>query len=117
MTKEKAVRISETKSTVLLRVPAYSDGKLVGWTEVDTFKHSDAGLAKAKATLTLANVDDLNRQKVTDAKNNLRRGTSALANLRKLVKVHPEIESVIEVLLKRAQSGTLDDAFLKSIGV
>ena len=117
MAKEKAIKVSETKSTELLKVPAYSDGKLVGWAQVTVFKLSDAGLAAAKAKLTQSDVADLNRQKVTDAKNNLRRGTSALANLRKLVKVHPEIESVIEVLLKRAQSGTLDDAFLKSIGV
>jgi len=116
MAKEKAIKISETKSTELLKVPAYSDGKLVGWAQVTVFKLSDAGLAAAKAKLTLSDVADLNRQKVTDAKNNLRRGTSIIATLRQLTKTNPKVEQLVEVILRKAEAGELTDDFLKSIG-
>jgi len=116
MAKEKAIKVSETKSTELLKVPAYSDGKLVGWAQVTVFKLSDAGLAAAKAKLTQSDVADLNRQKVTDAKNNLRRGTSAIAALRALTKTNPKVEQLVEVILRKAEAGKLTDDFLKSIG-
>ena len=116
MAKEKAVKVSETKSTELLRVPAYSDQKLVGWAQVTVFKLSEAGLKAAKDSLTQSDVADLNRQKITDAKNNLRRGTSVIATLRQLAKVNPAVEKLIAVILKKAEAGELTDAFLKSIG-
>ena len=116
MAKEKAIKVSETKSTELLKVPAYSDSKLVGWAQVTVFKLSDAGLAAAKAKLTQSDVADLNRQKVTDAKNNLRRGTSIIATLRALTKTNPKVEQLVEVILRKAEAGELTDDFLKSIG-
>ena len=116
MAKEKAVKISETKSTELLKVPAYSNSELVGWTQVNTFKLNEAGLAAAKASLTLANVADLNRQQITDAKNNLRRGTSVMAALKNLAKTNPKVDQVIATILAKAEAGELTDAFLKSIG-
>lgn len=117
MTKEKARVVKQTKSHVMLEVPAYSDGKLVGWAKVTTFQANEVGLAAAKESLTLAQLGDLNRQQVTDAKNNLRRGTSALAALRQLSKTNPKVESMIAGILKKAEAGTLDDTFLKSLGV
>ena len=116
MTKEKAVRVSETKTTETFKVPAYSDSKLTGYCEVTVFKLSEAGLAAAKANLTLGHLANLNRQLFTDAKNNLRRGTSMIAALKQLTKTNPKVESLIKVILAKAQSGELDNAFLKSIG-
>jgi len=116
MAKEKAIKISETKTTELWRVPAYSDQKLVGWTKVTAFKPNEEGLTAAKQSLTLSDVADLNRQKVTDAKNNLRRGTSVVATLRNLVKVNPKVGKLVDVILKRAEAGELTDDFLKSLG-
>jgi len=116
MSKEKAVKVSETKSTELLKVPAYSDSKLVGWTQVTVFKQNEAGLAAAKASLTQSNIADLNRQQITDAKNNLRRGTSVMATLKNLVKIDPKVGKLVDVILAKAEAGELTDAFLKSIG-
>jgi len=117
MSKEKARIVKQTKTNVMYEVPAYSDSKLVGWAKVTTFQPNEAGLAEAKRTLTLSDVGDLNRQKFTDAKNNLRRGTSALAALRQLSKTNPNVNVLIAVILKKAEAGTLDDTFLKSLGV
>jgi len=117
MSKEKARIVKQTKTNVMYEVPAYSDSKLVGWAKVTTFQPNEAGLAEAKRTLTLSDVGDLNRQKFTDAKNNLRRGTSALAALRQLSKTNPKVENLIAVILRKAEAGTLDDTFLKSLGV
>ena len=108
MAKEKAVKISETKSTELWKVPAYSDSKLVGYTQVNVFKRNDTGLAEAKRTLTLGQLDDLNRQKVTDAKNNLRRGTSVMAALKALVKVNPGLEKIVTLMTEQAAAGKFD---------
>ncbi len=117
MSKEKARIVKQTKTNVMYEVPAYSDGKLVGWAKVSVFQPNQAGLEAAKASLTPADVLDLNRQKFTDAKNNLRRGTSALAALRQLSKTNPKVEDLISIILKKAEAGTLDDTFLKSLGV
>ncbi len=116
MSKEKARIVKESKTGVTWEVPAYSDGKLVGWAKVTTYQTNEAGLAVARAQLTLGELEDLNRQKFTDAKNNLRRGTSALAALRALSKTNPKVESVIAGILKKAEAGELTDDFLKSIG-
>lgn len=116
MAKEKAKVVKETKSTQILSVPAYSDNNLVGWTQVTTFKETEDGLNKAKQDLTLQDVINVNRQRITDAKNNLRRGTSVMATLKNLAKSNPAIEQLIADLVKRAESGTLDDNYLKSIG-
>ena len=116
MAKEKAIKVSETKSHELLRVPAYSNNALVGWTQVNVFKVNEAGLKAAKEALTLSHLNDLNRQIITDAKNNLRRGTSIMAALKQAAKVNPILEQVIADLVKRAESGTLTDDYLKSIG-
>ena len=113
MAKEKAVKVSETKSTELLKVPAYSDGKLVGWTQVTVFKRNEAGLKKAKDTLTLSGLDNLNRQEFTDAKNNLRRGISALAALRRVAKVNPDVDKAAALLVKRAEGVALTPDELK----
>jgi len=117
MSKEKAKVVKQTKTHVFLEVPAYSDDKLVGWAKATIFQLNAEGLKAAKASLTLSNVNDINRQELTDVKNNLRRGTSAIAELRKLSKENPVVEKLIEVILKKAQDGTLTDAFLKSLGV
>jgi len=115
MSKEKAVKVSETKSTELLKVPAYSEGKLTGWAQVTVFKLSEAGIAAAKTQLTQSDVADLNRQKITDAKNNLRRGTSMLAALRQLVKVNPDLEKIVSLLVVKAAEGKFDAKTLKAI--
>ncbi len=116
MSKEKARIVKENKTRVMYEVPAYSDSKLVGWVKVSVFQPNAEGLAAAKASLTLSDVGDLNRQKFTDAKNNLRRGTSALAALRALSKTNPKVENLVAVILKKAEAGELTDDFLKSIG-
>jgi hypothetical protein len=115
MSKEKAVKVRETKSTVVVRIPAYSDSKLVGWTEVTLFQETEAGLAEAKRTLTLDGLSKINRQTCTDAKNNLRRGTSALAALRQLAKTNPTLNRVIELVVKQAASGSFDINTLEAI--
>ena len=115
MAKEKAVKVKEGKSTVTLKVPAYTDSKLVGYANVTIFKEDDAGLAAAKASLTLSDVVDLNRQKVTDAKNNLRRGTSVMATLKQLTKSNPAVAKIVELLAAQAASGTFDPKALEAI--
>jgi len=115
MAKEKAVKVKETKTHIVLKVPAYSDNKLTGYVQVDTFQENEAGLAAAKQSLTLADVIDLNRQKVTDAKNNLRRGTSVMASLKALAKVNPAVEKLIALMVNQAQSGKFDAKTLELI--
>ena len=100
-----------------MKVPAYSNKELVGWTKVTVFKETEAGLTAAKAALTLSDVANINRQRVTDAKNNLRRGTSVMAALKQAAKANPILEQVIADLVKRAEEGKLDEAYLKSLGV
>ena len=79
------------------------------------FKLSEAGIAAAKTQLTQSDVADLNRQKITDAKNNLRRGTSMLAALRQLVKVNPDLEKIVSLLVVKAAEGKFDAKTLKAI--
>jgi len=116
MAKEKAVETSRTKSTITLSVPAYSDGKLVGHASVVVFQENEVGLAEAKKSLSLVDLANVNRQRVTDAKNNLRRGTSAIAALRAVAKANPAVEAAVKSLLKRAEEGTLTAEYLESIG-
>ena len=113
MAKEKARILKQTKTHVMSEVPAYSDGKLVGWAKVTTFQPNEAGLAAAKASLTLPDVGDLNRQKFTDAKNNLRRGTSDLATLRQVAKTNPEVDRAVKLLVKRAEGAALTPEEIK----
>ena len=115
MAKEKAKIIKETKALVVVETPAYSDGKLVGWAKATTFRVNEAGLAEAKRTLTLSQLADLNRQIITDVKNNLRRGTSILATLRQLVKVNPDLEKIVSLLVTKAANGQFDAKVLKAI--
>ena len=115
MAKEKVKVVKDGKSTRVLSVPAYTDSKLVGWVQVTVFKEDEAGLAAAKASLTLSDVVDLNRQKVTDAKNNLRRGTSVMATLRQLTKTNPAVAKIVELLASQAASGTFDPKMLETI--
>ena len=115
MTKEKVKVVKDGKSTRVLSVPAYTDSKLVGWAQVTVFKEDEAGLTAAKASLTLSDVVDLNRQKVTDAKNNLRRGTSVMAALKGLVKANPAVAKIVELLAAQAASGTFDPKALEAI--
>ena len=115
MAKEKVKVVKDGKSTRVLSVPAYTDSKLVGWAQVTVFKEDEAGLAAAKASLTLSDVVDLNRQKVTDAKNNLRRGTSVMAALKQLTKTNPAVAKIVELLASQAASGTFDPKMIESI--
>ena len=115
MAKEKVKVVKDGKSTRVLSVPAYTDSKLVGWAQVTVFKEDEAGLAAAKASLTLSDVVDLNRQKVTDAKNNLRRGTSVMATLKQLTKTNPAVAKIVELLASQAASGTFDPKMIESI--
>lgn len=101
MAKEKAVILKQTKSTKLLRVPAYSDDKLVGYGEVTVFKANDAGLEAARLSLTLSDLENLNRQRVTDVKNNVRRGRSIWAALKEAAKTNPGLAKDVEVLAKK----------------
>jgi len=103
MSKEKATKVKETKSTEIWSVPAYSNNKLVGHTKVTVFKETEDNLAAVRAALTLGDVIDINRQRFTDAKNNLRRGVSIMATLRQLAKADPNIAKVSTLLIKRAQ--------------
>jgi hypothetical protein len=115
MSKEKIKIVKQTKTEVTMSIPAYSDGKLVGYTQVTVFKEDEHGLAALKAVLSLSNLKDLNRQKITDAKNNLRRGTSLMAALRQLVKVNPKVEQIVSLLANQAMSGTFNTKTLESI--
>ena len=115
MSKEKVKVVKDGKSTRVLSVPAYTDSKLVGWAQVTVFKEDEAGLTAAKASLTLSDVVDLNRQKVTDAKNNLRRGTSVMATLKQLTKSNPAVAKIVELLASQAASGTFDPKMLETI--
>ena len=115
MAKEKVKVVKDGKSTRVLSVPAYTDSKLVGWAQVTVFKEDESGLTAAKASLTLSDVVDLNRQKVTDAKNNLRRGTSVMATLKQLTKTNPAVAKIVELLASQAASGTFDPKMIESI--
>lgn len=113
MSKEKARIIKQTKTNVMMEVPAYSEGKLVGFAKVTVYQANEEGLAAARQSLTLSQLGDLNRQKITDAQNNLRRGTSDLAALRQVAKVNPDVEQAVKLLVKRGEGGTLTPEELK----
>lgn len=115
MAKEKARVVKDGKSTQVLSVPAYADSKLVGRANVTVFKENNEGLAAAKQSLTLSDLVNINRQRVTDVKNNLRRGTSMISALRQLTKVNPEVEKIVELLVKQAASGSFDAKTLETI--
>jgi hypothetical protein len=70
------VKVSETVFTA--KVPSHTkNGEVfVGWGEITLKTVNPAGLKAAKAGLTLSDLIDLNRQKVTDVMNDLRRYVS-----------------------------------------
>jgi hypothetical protein len=115
MTKEKDNILKTTKTNVIIEHPVYSDDKLVGWAKSTLFRETEEGLAALKATLTMSNLKDVNRQIKTDDKNNLRRGTSMFAALRQLAKSNPIVAQLLEVLLKEAQEGKVNAKTLESI--
>jgi len=101
MTKLSAKLVKETKTHRTLSVPAYSDGVLVGWGQVEVFQTTPAGLEAARKALTKGNVVDLNRQTITDVKNAIRTGRSLWAALKKESAKNPELAKEVEVLAKK----------------
>lgn len=66
--------VSETKAQFIAGVPSYtaSGSRFVAQGNVNLFKVTKEGLAELKAKATLSDVIDLNRQRITDVKNDLR---------------------------------------------
>ena len=113
--------VSETKTHFTLRVPAFTDkGKtFIGWANLKMFKVNDDTLPTIKAGLTLKDVIDLYRQRITDIRNNLARsfelkalkakviaGKATPAEIAKVfaaeAKTNPELAKQAEALLKKA---------------
>ena len=115
MAKEKAKIVKRGKGILIVEVPAYSGDNLVGKANVTIFEETEENLAHVKSVLTLNDVKDLNRQKITDGKNNLRRGTSVMAALKALTKANPKVERIVEMLATQAASGSFDAKALDSI--
>ena len=64
----------------------------MGWSEVTVFQETEEGLQFARETINLTDVKDLNRQRITDTKNNLRREGDTLEIEKKVIegKATPE---------------------------
>lgn len=101
MSKEQLKEVRRTKTTRTLSVPAYSDNRLVGWGECLVFLTNEAGIKAARADLTKANVIDLNRQIITDCKNDVRRGRSLWTALKKAAQANPALAKEVELLAKK----------------
>jgi len=73
--KEQRHVIKETKTSFTLRVPAFTkNGALfIGWSNLTLNKVNEEGIAEAKANFSQRDLIDLNRQKITDVRNNLAR--------------------------------------------
>ena len=118
--KEQRHVVSETKTHFTLKVPAFTDkGKtFIGWAKVTMRKATEANLPAIKASLTLRDVIDLYRQKITDIRNNLARsfelkalkakviaGKATPAEIAKVfaaeAKTNPELAKQAEAMLKK----------------
>ena len=122
--KEQRHVVSETKTHFTLKVPAFTDkGKtFIGWAKITMFKVNEANLEAIKKALTLGNVVDLYRQKITDIRNNLARTFELKALLAKVIagkatpaetakvfaaqaKTNPELAKQGEALLRKMING------------
>ena len=85
--KEQRHVVKEDKTTFTLKVPAFTDrGKtFIGWAQIRLVKVNKEGLNALRPALTLGNVKDLNRQIITDVRNNLARSFELKALLAKVV--------------------------------
>jgi hypothetical protein len=97
--------VKETPTQFTLKIPAFTDkGKtLVGFTNRKLFKVNEEGFEAFKATVTQDNLKDLNRQIITDARNNLARSFELKAIIAKVKanKATPaEIAKVFSALAK-----------------
>lgn len=101
MPKEQPKLIKESKTHRTFDVPAYSDNVLTGWGQVTLFQENKEGLEAAKRALTLDNLKDLNRQKTTDVKNDVRRGRSLWTALKKAAQSNPDLAKEVELLAKK----------------
>lgn len=122
--------VKETPTEFTLKVPAFThedrvvDGKtksievFIGWATTTLFKVNKEGLEALKAALTLEKVKDLNRQEITDVRNNLAReyklkaleakvmaGTATPTEVSKVfaakAKSNPELAKQAALLLKK----------------
>lgn len=111
--------VGENKTQFTLKVPAFTDkGKtFVGWTQIVLNKVNEAGLTAAKVSFKLSDLIDLNRQRITDARNNLARSYEIKALIAKvkagkgtpaeiarvfstLAKTNPQLAKAAESMLK-----------------
>ena len=113
MAKETKKVVKETKTSVIYEIPSYSDGKLVGWGQCEVFKENPEGLKEAKATLTEKDVVDLNRQRITDVKNNVRRFAEVDAILAKVKAGKATPAELVKVLNKLVKSNPSKELLAK----
>jgi hypothetical protein len=97
--------IKETPTHFTVKVAAFTDkGKtFVGWSQVVVVKVNEAGLKAAREALTLSDIIDLNRQKITDVRNNIARLgdiQKAVAKVREGKATPEEFKAVMAVGLK-----------------
>ena len=101
--KEKKEIVKSTKTTIEYLVPSYKgnmkDKNLTfqGAVNVITVAETDVGLAFLAKTMTLKDLADLNRQRITDGKNGIR------------------TEEDMEVLLQSYVNGTASDSDRKKV--
>jgi len=110
--KEKNVVLKTTKTQVFLSVPAYKTDplRLVGHVKVTVWAETEEGLKAAREAYSMDSLKDSNRQKVTDAKNDLRRlgdFQEILAKVKAGTATLDELMKAIKNLTKDAPSGEL----------
>ena len=73
--KEQRHVVKEDKTSFTLKVPAFTDrgATFIGWANVKLIKVNKEGLEAFRPKFSLANLKDLNRQIITDIRNNLAR--------------------------------------------
>jgi len=112
MEKEKARVVKTGKGFEILDVPAYTGTvkngnlKLQGWSKVTVPTANEQGLAFLRKNLTDKDVTDIRRQRVTDAKNNVRTVSEVTLKTKvgRAVKAHPELEAKLEKILAELES-------------
>ena len=75
--------------------------RLIGIAKVMGFQETDAGVAYAKGVLTLKDVKDLNRQRLTDCANDMRVGQSTQSKLKKLRAANATAKAEIDAIMRK----------------
>ncbi len=75
--------------------------KVIGTATCVGFEESSAGIALLKANLTMTDLKNINRQRLTDVANDLRRGQSPVNKLKKLAAGNEQAKREMDALIKK----------------